>query len=145
MSTDDEENPADLWLNLKSRCRKGLQDAFPPAWRYTQDLDVPREKAEDTWFAHCSRLRESVDHLVRQWLRSGAVESNDSELRYFLAVRFAVAHDFLTELTFVKGGEWTSFIPFPSRTPEEVLWLLLTVGGWVSGSSLRLISCTKVR
>ena len=96
-------------------------------------MDVPREKAEDAWFAHCSRLRDAVDPLVRQWLRTGAIESDDSELCYFLAARFAVAHDFLTEFTFVKGGEWTTIIPFPLRTPEEVLWLLLTDWWWGIG------------
>jgi hypothetical protein len=49
-----------------------------------------------------------VDQLAETWLRFGAIDTTDSELRFLLAARFAVTHDFLTELTFVKGGEWTT-------------------------------------
>ena len=130
MSSSESElptNAADLWLNLKSRVGKGREESrpLPNHWRYNPSLDVSREQAETAWLAACHHVCDRVDQLVARWISTGEFQETDQQLRYFFCVRFDVAHELLTYLTFLRDGEWTTIFPFPRSTPNEVLSQLL--------------------
>ena len=127
MPDESPDNAADLWLNLKSRVHQ-VRDALRPLpgqWHYNPSLDIPRDDAETQWIAACAHYRVAVDDWIDIWLRTGSTDEPNEEIRYFLCVRFDVAHELLTYLTYVRHGTWTTIVPFPPDGPDATLRRLL--------------------
>ena len=131
-------NDAGSWLNLKSRVEKGRDVSRPQKdqWRYVPNLDIPRDDSETDFLHECMRHREPVDRLLEHWIRTGEFHEQHPQLRYFFCVRFDVAHEMLTYMTYIKNKQWTTIFPFPPKTEDEVLTLLLTEW-WLGMGQLR--------
>jgi hypothetical protein len=128
VNPDACDNDADLWLNLKSRLREGRDAANPRPnqWHYKPPYGVYGNELQNHWIASGNRHREAVLKTIETWIQSGSIPEQDEQVRFFFAARLDAAHDLVSALTFVKNSEWTTIFPFPKRTTNEILQLLLT-------------------
>lgn len=131
MNPDACDNDADLWLNLRDRIRKGLDDATALLGSYPcpVELNCPRDEAERRWFATCIRVQQPVNDSVNHWLRTGVVEERHEPYRWFLRQRFLCALRLVRQFAFSRhhttDPEWICIFPFPDSSPDDVLAFLL--------------------
>ena len=116
---------ADLWHSLQHLMNDFLLK-HKLGWKYQINLDVPKERAYDQWLIDCMRNAREVDQLVDELIEKDTLQLDDSELRYFLFVRFAAASELVNMLAFLRMGQRVTLFRAPSDDPKAVLRALLT-------------------
>lgn len=126
---------ADLWQGL-GRLINDFLLTNKLGWKYQINLDVPKERAYDQWLIDCTRNAQQVNKLVDELIEKDGLQLDDSELRYFLCVRFAAVLELVGQLYFFRDVQLVTLFRAPSDDPKEVLRSLLVE--WWAGCGILL-------
>jgi hypothetical protein len=131
---------ASSWWHLATRLQKGFREVVPE-WRYHPNLDVPKEQAQDEWFAWSASRDANIQPLVSEWISGGKIDADDSELRYLFAARLLVAYQLVGQMAFLSRLQKTSVAPFPPASEDELARFLL-IDWWNSVGQSRAFYAT---
>lgn len=135
MHPDEEDansNAVELWLQLHQRLLKGREDAqrLPLPWRWPIDPAHSMDQSEQRFCWEYTLDSQQIAQVCDRWIKTGIVDDPSEKRRFFFRVRFDEAIDFALQHFWQKGAAvgdpvWLSPFPFPTKTVDEALRLLL--------------------